>query len=98
MPAPKGENHPYNRLQKQFYDKADECRELQKELAETRQMAVFESNLHYTTKKDLADVRVRLHEQVAKHTGYVEGVNDCIKLLLRCDEARKGMGLSALFG
>ena len=98
MPAPTGENHPYNRLQKQYWDACDELKKMRGELAETRQTAVFESNLHDMTKKDLADVRMRLHEQVAKHEGYVDGTEAAIRLLLRCNDKRAGDGLSALFG
>jgi len=98
MSAPKGENHPYNRLQKHSWDQADEIRDLRKELAETRWRAGCESNLHDMTRKDLADVRLRLAEQCADHRGYKAGMEDSIRLLLRCNDKRIGEGLSALFG
>jgi len=98
MSAPKGENHPYNRLRKQSWEQGDTIRELRKELAETRQTAVFESNLHDMTKQDLASVRLRLAEQCADHRGYKAGMEDGIKLLLRCNDKRVIEGLSALFG
>ena len=98
MAVQKGADHPYNRLQKQFWDEAHKNRELQKELAETRATAVMESNLHDMTRRERDDARERLREQVAKHIGYIEGANDTTKLLLRADEHRKTIGLSALFG
>jgi N-acetyl-beta-hexosaminidase len=98
MATPKGADHPYNRLQTQFWNEADKNRELQKELAETRATAVMESNLREYDQAQLKDTRERLQQQVARHQGYQEGTEAAIKLLLRCDEQRKGMGLSALFG
>jgi hypothetical protein len=98
MPPQKGPDHPYNRLQKQFWDATDDIKKLREELAETRQTAVFESNLHDLTRKDLADVRQRLAEQCADQRGYERGVRDMTKLLLRCNAERTSMGLSALFG
>jgi hypothetical protein len=98
MPAPKGENHPYNRLREECWKKADHIKELEKELAETRQTAVFEANLHDMTRKEKEDYRERLAEQCADQRGYERGVRDMTKLLLRCNTERTSMGLSALFG
>ena len=98
MARPTGENHPYNRLQKQFSDKADECRELQKELAETRSTAVLESQLRDRDQEQIQDLRRRLSDQVSEAMGYKRGVEDMTRLLLRCNDKRVIEGLSALFG